>query len=295
MAGVTAEQVKELRERTGAGFMECKKALQEANGDIEAAIEAMRKLGIAKAAKKADRTAAEGIVVIQLSTDQKSGVILEINCETDFVARDQSFTAFSQNVATKALSAKVENVTDLLALPYQTGNQTIEQARQELVAKLGENIQIRRLALMKSPGIVGAYKHGNRIGVLVDLNVNNPELGKDLAMHIAASHPQALAPEDVPSELIAKEREVFAGQAKASGKPAAIVEKMIEGRIKKFLSEISLLGQPFVKNPDESVAKLLQANNAKVLGFIRFQVGEGIEKRTDNFAQEVMAQVRGSL
>lgn len=292
---ITAEQVKELRERTGAGLMECKKALAEANGDMEGAIELMRKRGIAKAAKKADRTATEGAVAIQLSPDQKSAFMVEVNCETDFVGKDQNFIAFVQTVATQGLGAGAQTVEQLLSLSSQVGNQTIEQMRQELVAKLGENIRVRRVVFMQSPdGIVSAYRHGERIGVLVQLNVNNPQLGKDIAMHIAASNPQALAPEDVAQDMINKEREIFSAQALASGKPQAIVEKMIDGRIKKFLGEVSLLGQPFVKNPSETVLDLLTAANAKVINFQRFEVGEGIEKETTNFADEVMAQVRGN-
>lgn len=292
---ITAEQVKELRERTGAGLMECKKALTETNGDIEAAIKVMRERGIAKAEKKAGRVTTEGAVAIQLSSDQKKAFMVEINCETDFVSKDQNFVAFVQTVATEGLAAQAQNVAQLLSLATPIGNQTIEQMRQELVAKLGENINVRRVTFMESPkGIVSAYRHGDRIGVLVKLNVDNPQLGKDLAMHIAASNPQALAPEDVGQDLINKEREIFSAQASASGKPPAIVEKMIDGRIKKFLNEVSLLGQPFVKNPSETVSDLLTAANAKVITFQRFEVGEGIEKETTNFADEVMAQVRGS-
>lgn len=290
---VTAEQVKELRERTGAGFMDCKKALAEANGDVEAAIEAMRKSGVAKAAKKADRTAAEGVIIVKLSDDQKSGFMVEVNCETDFVARDHNLISFAQNVAEQGLKAKT---TDLAALGNLSSNagHSVEQTRQELVAKLGENIQIRRAVLLNAPGTIGSYKHGERIGVMVQLDVNNPELGKDIAMHIVASNPQAVKPEDVSSDLIAKEKEIFSEQAKASGKPAAIIEKMIDGRVQKFLNEVSLLGQPFVKDPNKTVGDLLKENKANVLGFTRYQVGEGIEKQTGNFAEEVMAQVRGS-
>lgn len=294
MATITAEQVKELRERTGAGFMECKKALESSGGDIEAAIEAMRKSGMAKAAKKADRTAAEGIIVIQIAADGKSAVMLEANCETDFVARDQNFVSFAKNAAALALANKTKELDSLLALPYSGSDQTVEQTRQTLVAKLGENIQVRRLVFLTASGSIGAYTHGDRIGALVQLDINNPELGKDLAMHIVASNPQAVSPEDVSQELINKEKEIFSAQAQASGKPAAIIEKMIQGRIQKFLSEVSLLGQPFVKDPNETVGELVKKANGKVLGFVRYQVGEGIEKQTSNFAEEVMAQVRGT-
>ena len=293
MATVTAEQVKKLRELTDAGFMECKRALEVANGDIEAAIQAMRKAGMSKAAKKADRTAAEGTIVIVMSSDHRSALMLEVNCETDFVARDPNFTTFAHHAAERALAAQAKNVDAVLALPYETGaDATVESKRHELVAKLGENVQFD-LILSQAPGTIGSYKHGSKIGVLVQLDVNNPELGKDLAMHIAASKPLAVAPENVSPEIIAKEREIFAAQANASGKPAAIIEKMIAGRITKFLSEITLLGQPFVKNPDQTIADLLKSANAKVLGFTRFEVGEGIEKSTGDFAAEVMAQVRG--
>ncbi len=292
---ISAELVKELRERTGAGLMECKKALVEASGNIELAIEEMRKSGMAKAEKKASRTAAEGKIAMALSSDQKQGFMVEVNCETDFVGRDASFVAFAQAVADQGLIAKMADLDKLMALADpQNSAQTLEQRRQELVAKIGENIRVRRAVYMQSSGIVGNYKHGERIGVLVDLNINNAELGKDIAMHIAASQPQAVAPEDVSAELIAKEKEIFSAQASSSGKPANIVEKMIEGRIKKFLSEISLHGQPFVKNPDQTVADLLKANNAKVISFVRFAVGEGIEKQTTDFATEVMMQVQGS-
>lgn len=291
---ISAEQVKELRDRTQAGFMECKKALEASNGNVEAAIEAMRKAGMAKAAKKADRTAAEGVIIVKLSDDQKTGFMVEINCETDFVARDTHFVNFAQNVADQGLAAKTADVTALAALPATTANHTIEQQRQELVAKLGENIQIRRAILVNAPGTIGAYKHGERMGVLVQLDVKNPELGKELAMHIVATNPQAVKPEDVSPALIAHEKEIFSEQAKTSGKPAAIIEKMIQGRIQKFLSEVSLTEQAFVKDPDKSVGNLLKENKANVLGFVRYQVGEGIEKHTGNFAEEVMAQVRGS-
>jgi elongation factor Ts len=292
---ISAELVRELRERTGAGIMECKKALTDANGNLDSAIEALRKSGLAKAAKKAGRTAAEGIIVLRLSPDQKTGVLLEINSETDFVARDQNFVAFANKVADRALADRIATIEDLLKHPYGNhSDQTIEQARHDLIAKLGENIQVRRLALLQSTTSIGAYKHGEKIGVLVQLNTDNPILGKDIAMHIAALKPQAIAPENISADIIAKEREIFMAQAKDSGKSGDIIEKMIEGRIRKFLNEISLVGQPFVKNPDESVNDVLKKSNAKVLSFIRFEVGEGIEKTTTDFAQEVMAQVRGT-
>jgi elongation factor Ts len=291
---ITASLVKQLRDITNAGMMECKKALEATEGNLEAAVEHMRKSGMAKAAKKAGRTAAEGAIAIQLSSNQKTACMVEGNCETDFVARDQHLLQFVQTIAERVLASQVNDIDSLLALPYQTGSEkTIEQVRQELVAKLGENIQVRRFIRMESSGIVGFYKHGDRIGVLVQLDVPNAELGKDIAMHIAATNPQALSPEDIAPELVAKEREIFVAQASNSGKPAAIVEKMVDGQVKKFLNENSLLSQPFVKNPEETVADLLKAANAKVLTFVRYEVGEGIEKEVKDFAQEVMAQVRG--
>ncbi len=292
---ITAAQVSELRERTGAGMMECKKALVEANGDIKAAIEAMRKAGAAKADKKADRIAAEGTIIIKLSADHKNAAIVEINCETDFVGRDESFLQFANNAAEQALAAKETNIEAVGNLPISAGsNVTVEQARQELVAKIGENIRIRRIKILSSEFPIAQYRHGNKIGVVVKLDSVNEDLGKDIAMHIAASRPEAISPDEIPAELIAKEREIFAAQAAGSGKPAEIVAKMIEGRIAKFVNEISLLGQPFVKDPTMSVGKLLDNAKSKVLAFERFEVGEGIEKREDNFAEEVMAQVQGA-
>lgn len=293
MTTISAKQVGELRERTGAGLMECKKALLAVGGDIDAAIEAMRKSGQAKADKKAGRVAAEGIVVVKSSTDGKTAVVLEINCETDFVARDESFKHFAEAVAAQALATRTTDLIALSALPL-AGGQTVEQARQALVAKIGENIQLRRLTLLESTGVVGAYVHGGRIGVLVQLTGGDLALAKDLAMHIAANNPQVVSPNEVSADLITKEREIFAAQAQTSGKPAAIIEKMVEGRINKFLDEVSLLGQPFVKNPDITVAQLLKQANANVVSFVRFEVGEGIEKQTENFADAVMAQIRGS-
>lgn len=296
MTTITANLVKELRDLTGAGMMECKKALSEVGGNIEAAIEHLRKTGMAKAAKKSDRTAAEGRIEIKIAHDHKAAAIVEVNCETDFVAKDENLVTFAQTVAERALVSQVKDIATLLNAPYSSNDpKTVEQVRQELVSKLGENIQVRRIALMQTAeGMIGSYKHGDRIGVLVQLNVNNPTLAKDLAMHVAATNPQALSPQDVPADLINKEREIFAAQTDTQGKPQAIVDKMIEGRIKKFVNENSLLGQAFVKNPSETVADLLKAANAKVLGFVRFEVGEGIEKKTVDFAEEVMAQVRGS-
>ncbi len=286
---ISASLVKELRERTGAGMMECKKALQEANGDIEAAIEAMRISGQAKAAKKAGRVAAEGVISIQ--RDGPRAAIVEINSETDFVAKSDDFQAFTKTVTQLVLDVKPSELEALLAAATPEGK-SVEEYRKEMVAKIGENINVRRFDLYEAQGDqLGAYLHGNRIGVLVDMQGGDEELAKDVAMHIAASRPVCVGPEDVPADSIAKEREIFAAQAAESGKPQNIIDKMIEGRIKKFIGEVTLLGQPFVKNPDQSVEKLLaEAGGAKVLRFTRFEVGEGMEKKADNFADEVMQQ-----
>lgn len=290
---ITAALVKELRERTGAGMMECKKALVETDGDIEAAIELMRKSGLAKADKKAGRTAADGLVVIKTSADGKQAAVVEVNSETDFVAKGDDFINFANAVADRILAGKPADMDALMAMPLQEGGDSIEDARKALIAKLGENMGVRRFELVETAGLIASYMHGTRIGVLVDLEGGDETLGKDLAMHIAASRPVCVAESDVSPELIDKEREIFSAQAAESGKPADIIEKMVDGRIKKFLKEITLLGQPFVKDPDQSVEKLLKGAGAKVNRFIRFEVGEGIEKKTENFADEVMAQVKG--
>lgn len=296
MSTVTAKMVQELRERTGgAGFMDCKRALEEANGDIEKAVEIMRKSGQAKADKKAGRVAVEGEVLAVSSADHKDAVIVEINCETDFVARDEQFKSFAKNVIAHALAAKAKDVNAILQLPIAShASQTIEEARKALIAKIGENIQIRRMAFIETKGHVASYIHGGRIGVLVDYQGGDAQLGKDLAMHIAANNPLVIQRNQVSNDLIEKEREIFSAQAQASGKPQAIIEKMVEGRINKFIDEVSLLGQPFVKNPDITVGQLLEQANAKVNNFVRYAVGEGIEKEEENFVDAVMAQVRGS-
>ncbi len=294
MTKITAAMVKELRERTGSGMMECKKALVEAGGDIDAAIEQMRKSGLAKADKKAGRTAAEGKIVIKVSDDGKRAVILEINSETDFVAKNQDFLNFADRVAERALEAGVQTVDELLQLPLEEGGPTIEEARRELIAKLGENINIRRLMRFETEsGKLACYLHGNRIGVVVEMEGGGDQLAKDIAMHVAASKPVCVDESGVPAETLAKEKEIFSAQAEASGKPANIIEKMVEGRLRKFLKEITLLGQPFVKDPDQSVEQLLKDKGAEVIRFVRFEVGEGIEKQEADFAEEVMAQVRG--
>ncbi len=291
---ITAALVKELRERTGAGMMECKKALVETDGDIELAIENMRKSGQAKAAKKAGRIAAEGVIVIQPSEDGKKVAMAEVNCETDFVAKDDNFLSFANAVVERVLNSDVADVEALSALPLHEGEETtVEEARQALVSKIGENMSVRRFVRMETDGNISSYRHGVRIGVLVDMDADDAELGRDLAMHIAASNPVCVEEQDVPADLLAKEREIIEAQAKDSGKPDNIIEKMVDGRIRKYLSEVTLTGQPFVKDPDTKVGKLLDQKGAKVNRFERFEVGEGIEKKQENFADEVMAQVRG--
>jgi elongation factor Ts len=288
---ISAALVKELRERTGAGMMECKKALVESAGDIEAAISAMRKSGLAKAAKKAGRVAAEGLIVIQ--QDSKHAAMVEINSETDFVSKGDDFKDFCDAVAATVLRDCPNKLESLMAAPLAGGVKSVEDARKDLIAKIGENINVRRFALMET-GNLGVYLHGTRIGVLVDMRGGSAELAKDIAMHIAASRPVCVSADQVPAETVAKEREIFAAQAANSGKPANIIEKMVEGRLKKFLGEITLLGQPFVKDPDQKVEKLLKANQASVAHFERFEVGEGIEKKSENFADEVMQQVQAT-
>lgn len=289
---ISAAAVKELRERSGAGMMECKSALVATAGDLEAALEHLRKSGAAKAAKKAGRIAAEGAVVVAERGGQ--AVLVEINSETDFAANDANFTQFASAVADAILNGKPADVTALSALTL-AGEETVEAARQQLVLKIGENISIRRFEVrtVGATQVIGAYRHGKRIGVLVVLDGGTPELAKDLAMHVAASNPTCVSEQEVPAELLAKEREIRVAQAATSGKPADIVEKMVGGQLRKFVSEITLLGQPFVKDPDTTVGKLLGATT-KVLGFVRFEVGEGIEKKTVDFAEEVKAQARAA-
>ena len=289
---ITAATVKELRERTGAGMMDCKKALQEADGDIEKAIEDMRKSGMAKAAKKAGRIAAEGFLVIKQDADSAQMVIAEINTETDFATKDDSFRGFCGQVADSILANQPADIDSLMEC--KIGDQTVEETRQQLVAKIGENTSVRRFSLIDSAqGTIASYLHGTRIAVVVELEGGDEALAKDIAMHVAASNPVCIAEEDVPQEILAKEKEILIAQAEESGKPPEIIEKMIGGRINKFLKEITLLGQPFVKDPDQTVAKLVESADASVKSFIRYEVGEGIEKRNDNFAEEVMAQAKG--
>jgi elongation factor Ts len=288
---ISASLVKELRERTGAGMMECKRALVETDGDIEAAVEHMRKQGLAKADKKAGRIAAEGLVMIEVAANQNSAAIVEVNCETDFVAGGDDFRGFAQAVGKLVLEKRPADMEALLALPM--GGATVEETRRSLIAKIGENIAIRRFEIVASAGLVGSYVHGTRIGVLVALEGGDEALARDLAMHIAASRPQYVDETRIPGDFLAKEREILVEQAKGEGKPAEIVDKMVEGRLRKQLAEITLVGQPFIKDPDTSVGKLLAANAAAVKSFVRYEVGEGIEKKVDNFVEEVMAQVRG--
>ena len=289
---ITAALVKELRERTGSGMMECKKALVEVDGDIEAAVEMMRKAGLAKADKKAGRVAAEGLLGLSIADDGKSAAVVEVNCETDFVAKGDDFQGFVQSVSDLALAAKPADVEALKATDMD--GKSVDDTRQALVAKIGENIQVRRSVVISAAGSIASYKHGTRIAVLVDLEGGDAELGKDIAMHIAASNPICVDETGVPADVLQKEREIVSAQAKESGKPDNIVEKMVEGRMQKYLKEITLVGQPFVKDPDQTVEKLLAAKGAKVVSFARFEVGEGIEKKQENFADEVMAQVKGS-
>jgi len=291
MAKISASLVKELRERTGAGMMECKKALVETDGDIDAAIELMRKSGMAKAEKKAGRAAAEGVVRIQASDDAKTAAMVEINSETDFVAKNEEFIAFANAVTDKVLADNPADVDALSQMEIDGGE--IEEVRKGLVAKIGENIQVRRFTRMETSGVVGTYRHGDRIGVMVDLEGGDAELARDIAMHVAATNPACVSQDDVPEEMVEKERKILTEQAQDSGKPAEIIEKMIQGRLKKWLSEITLVGQPFVKDPDTTVGKLLDKSGAKVNSFVRFEVGEGIEKEEQDFASEVMAQVKG--
>jgi elongation factor Ts len=288
---ISATTVKELRERTGAGMMECKNALTESQGDIEKALEILRTRGQAKADKKAGRVAAEGRVEIALAADHQTAVIMEVNCETDFVARDDNFLHFARTAAGVAL---LERPTDLAALMQLTGppGLTLEAQRTDLIAKIGENIAIRRFELMGSEGKIASYLHGARIGVIADVSGGDDELRRDLAMHIAASSPQWASTEDVPPEIIERERRILTEQAAKEGKPPDIVAKMVEGRLRKFLAEITLVGQPFVKDPDTTVGKLLKSRQAAVKHFVRMQVGEGIEKKAANFAEEVRAQLQ---
>ncbi|VAW41662.1 Translation elongation factor Ts [hydrothermal vent metagenome] len=289
---ITAAMVKELRQRTGAGMMECKKALVATSGDIEIAIEEMRKSGAAKAAKKSSRIAAEGVVKILPSADGKTATMVEINCETDFVGKDENFLAFTDKVVANAAQLGSESVEQLMAT--EVNGESLEAIRTTLISKIGENVQVRRIKNMTTTqGVFGHYLHGSSIGVVVNVSTDNADLAKDLAMHVAAIKPEFISEKDVPADIVAKEKEILMAQVADSGKPVEIVEKMIGGRLRKFLAGITLYGQDFVKNPDITVEKLLKSENAEVLAYVRMEVGEGIEKKVDNFAQEVMSQVRG--
>lgn len=291
---ISAALVGKLRIETGAGMMDCKRALETTGGDYDKAIDELRKSGRAKADKKAGRIAAEGVVA--MADNGKQAVMIEVNSETDFVARDANFTSFVAALVATALKHPVSDVEQLSGLVLEGfAPATVEEARQALVAKVGENVQVRRSILSgKTATCVGTYNHGNRIGVVVELDTDNKDLAKDIAMHIAASRPLVISPDEVSKDLVAKEKEIYMAQAASSGKPQDIIEKMVVGRLKKFLDEVSLVGQPFVKDPDTTVGSLLSKHKAKVIAFHRFEVGEGIEKVVEDFKESVMSQVQGS-
>lgn len=293
---ITASMVKDLRTRTGAGMMECKRALTEVEGDIDAAIELLRKKGAASADKKAGRIAAEGVIYSSFSDDGKSATVVEVNCETDFVAKDDGFVSFVSQVASTIQINHPADTQALSSLSLGEGSQTVEEARKALIGKIGENIAVRRFISWQAEegNRLSGYLHGSRIGVLVEYSGSNENLGRDIAMHIAASQPLCVSTDEIPPEVLDKERDIYKAQAMESGKPEAIMDKMVEGRINKFKKENTLLGQPFVKDPDMSIEKVLQAEGSSVLRFIRYEVGEGIEKREDDFVSEVMAQAKGS-
>ncbi|ANE55955.1 MULTISPECIES: translation elongation factor Ts [Methylomonas] len=292
---ISAAMVKELRERTGSGMMECKKALVEANGDMELAIENMRKAGLAKADKKSGRIAAEGVIGVKVSDDGKTVVMVDVNCETDFVAKGDDFIGFTNDVVNSLLNNNVNSDEELQAMLLSTGV-SVDETRRALIAKIGENITVRRFVKYSTTdGGQAAYLHGSKIGVIVELAKADAELGKDVAMHIAASKPACISADEVAPETIEKEKEIFLAQQeeKIKGKPADIVEKMVSGRVNKFLSEITLQGQAFIKDDSKTVGQLLKEKGNAALRFARFEVGEGIEKKEEDFAAEVMAQVRG--
>ena len=286
---ISASMVKELRERTGAGMMECKKALVETDGNMDEAVELLRKSGQAKADKKASRVAADGRIAV--AVDGLNAAIAEINSETDFVAKDENFVEFAEAVVNAALASNVDDVASLSSTTLHDGR-AIEAARTDLVAKVGENISVRRFERIEADDCLGNYTHGARIGALVSMSGGNAKLARDIAMHVAASNPVCVDDKSVPADTLERERRIFAEQAAESGKPPEIAEKMVSGRIAKFLKEITLLGQPFVKDPDVSVGKLLKDADAKVLAFVRYEVGEGIEKKEENFAEEVLNQIK---
>lgn len=294
---VTAEAVKVLRERTGAGMMECKKALVEANGDLDAAAEAMRKSGLAKADKKASRVAAEGVIVLERAADGKRAAMVEVNCETDFVAREKDFQNFASAVAKVVLEQRPGDIASLGALGI-SGGQSIEETRRALIAKIGENISVRRFTVVEAPAVVGAYLHGTRIGALAAMKTGDDAVAKDIAMHVAAINPARIAASEVPADEVAKEKGVFVDQAaqdpKNAGKPRELLEKIVEGKVRKWLNEITLLGQPFVKDDKQTVEQYLKKAGGEVLSIERYEVGAGIEKKQEDFAEEVRKQVESS-
>ncbi len=288
---ITASLVKELRERTGAGMMECKKSLVETDGDIDAAIELMRKTGLAKADKKAGRIATEGKVVVEFSDDAKKGVMLEVNCETDFVAMGDEFGNFASATAKRILSDAPADVSTLLAMPLQDGGDDINTVLKTMIAKIGENMSVRRFVTFTTDGQLGSYLHGTKIGVVVDMQDADAELMKDVAMHVAASNPKGLDESSLDAVELAKEKEIAAAEAANSGKPENIIEKIVEGKIRRFIKDNTLVGQAFVKNPDITVEQLIKEGGASINSFTRIEVGEGMEKKSEDFAAEVMAQI----
>ncbi|MDY0066294.1 MAG: translation elongation factor Ts [Steroidobacteraceae bacterium] len=294
---VTAEAVKALRERTGAGMMECKKALVETNGDLDAAAEMMRKAGLAKADKKASRVAAEGVIAIERSADAKRAAIVEVNCETDFVAREADFQSFAAGVAKAALSVAPADLEALAGVKLESG-ESVDERRRALIAKIGENISVRRFALVEAPAVVGAYLHGTRIGALVAMKAGDEAVAKDLSMHVAAINPARVSAAEVPQDEIERERAIFMEQAKndpkTAGKPEEIVAKIVEGKVRKWLNEITLLGQPFVKDDKQSVEQYLKKAGGEVVSIVRYEVGEGVEKKQEDFAEEVRKQVEST-
>ena len=290
MSNITAQMVKELRDRTGAGMMECKKALVESEGNMDKAIETMRKAGQAKADKKSSRIAAEGVVTLAMKDGCAN--MIEINCETDFVAKDENFLEFVKVISDASIVSYKENLEDFINSKNVSGK-TIEETRLELVSKVGENVKIRRIkSIDGKDSYLGHYMHGSKIGVVVTLEKENDELAKDICMHVAAMKPSALNANDISKNDLEKEREIYMAQAKESGKPENIIQKMVDGKIKKYISEVTLVDQTFVKDNDITISELLKKNNNNVLSFHRMEVGEGIEKKDENFADEVMAQIK---
>jgi len=292
MNEISAQLVRSLRQRTGLGMMECKKALVDANGDIDTAEQALRIKSGVKANKLAGRIAAEGVIGIWIDQEAKTSALVELNCETDFVAKNEEFSNFAEQVAKVVANENFNSVEELA--DFALDGENVEKVRQNLIMKLGENISIRRFSKLKAQDQIACYRHGVKIGVIVDYQGDNPQLGKDLAMQIAASKPIWVSENEIPSEIIAKEKEIYRARALESGKPENIVEKIIEGNLKKYFSEVTLLGQPFVKDPDQTISNLLQSQKAKVNSFLMYIVGEGIEKKSSDFASEVAATVASS-